>query len=1406
MAVGRISGPLLKANLLRQGVDLAFETDLIYLKVTDDDSANHRVGIKTNDPSHTLTVNGITRTTNLIVDDLANIADISISGTTISTTEDTLYLTPAGAGTPVVYQNRLRVDDIDITGNVISTNSANTNLELRPNGTGAVEVFSNLNVNGNIHATGNIRADGSIQLGDANTDSIDFNADVASDIIPDADDTYKLGSLDKRWADLYTNNLFSDVIVTGDIIVDGINLNLTQGKIWYVAQNGSDSYTGNHQNDPFRSLSHSLTRAQAGDTVYLYPGVYVESFPLTIPSGVTVKGAGIRAVKIVPTELTNDKDAFLLNGETTVEDLTVADFYYNSVDNTGHAFRFAENFAATSRSPYIRNITVITQGTTTTPLDPRGFSSGDAGRGAYLDGAIVAANSKEASCLFHSVTFITPGVDCIVTTNGTRIEWLNSFTYFANRSFYAVSGSTGFAGAGKTEIRIAGATGSFAVGDVLTYYSTFPTALASGTISKVDSDGKIYLSGKIEGLETQFTRGGKTIQAFGDAKLSTSVKKFGTASLALDGNGDYAFVQSNDDFAFGTGDFTVEGWVYRETTGVAVSLFDFRTAATQTAPWLYIGAGGSLLYVVNSSNRISTGSGTIGAGSWFHIALSRSGTDTRLFVNGTQVGSTYTDTNNYIQSPLTIGARYTGANEFFNGYIDDVRISKGVARYTSNFTAPTSTLVNDSNTSLLARFNGEDESTVLTDEVLLPQDIRTNAGGIASAITLLDYSDFGTEIRAIGSAAIYGNYGVHGDGLGVIAYLIGQNLAYIGVGYRVDNDPTYVIQANEIVELNGAKIYYSSVDHKGDFRVGDLFYVNQETGSVEFTTANFNIVSQNGVTFSDGVNTTYIDGTRIDTGNLRLSGNTLSSLSGDIDIVAASDEINLSNNVNISGNLDVVGNVTIGGNITLGNEDTDTIQFVGGIVSDIVPDATETYSLGTTDKKWLNAYIGQSIIDQITINNNSIVNTVANNDLIIDATGTGKVVVTDTDVLINQNLTVDGLTTLANTNIVGNVDIVGNISQIGNTTITGSAEINTNLTVDGTAQFQNIKIDSNEIATTITNTDLRLIANGTGRIYIPSNNVLINQNLTVDGTISTATINNTGRITSDEFFNNNILISGNRIETTVVNSDLELIANGAGVIKIEEFDFGTNVISSNSSNDIVLQPGAGKSVVIDSDQSIVIPIGTTSERPSPAQAGMIRFNTSLSRYEGFDGADWIRLDSRVTDLDENTYITAELTPGANDNTIRFYNDGVLTADLTSSRLRAERVEVDNILIDGNTITPLTTNTDLAFNASGTGSVRIANFAIRNNVITNTVANSITTITQTGTGYFKIAGNNGFVVPTGDSIQRPTYAVLGMTRYNSQVKQLEIFNGISWDSAAGAGGGINGATAEDIAISIALILG
>lgn len=1110
MAIGRISGPLLKANLLRQGVNLAFETDLLYLNVNDS-----RIGIKTNAPQYDLDVNGTTRAPQLEISTLANIGSVSITGTTISTTAPTLTL---GAADNVIYQNKLTVDSLNLENNVISS-TASANIEFVPNGSGTVEVFANTNVYGNIVATGNITADGGdIRFGDANTDNVTFNAEVNSNIIPNVNNNFSLGSNPsaggKQWANVWTQNFFAGTVTASSIAVDGIDLALRQGNIFYVAENGNNSYSGTHPNDPYATLKYALSQATSGDTVHIYPGVYQEIFPMTVPTGVTVKGHTMRGVNITPTVGTQSNDAFLLNGGVTIEDITVSGFY------TGYAFKFAPGFVVSgnNRSPYIRNISVITQGSVTNAADPRGFAQGDAGKGAYIDGAVAGSTSNEATMLFHSATFITPGVDAITVTNGARVEWLNSFTYFANRGIYGVDGATGLRGAGKTAVRVSGLTGTIANGNTFSYFApNGVTVLATGTINGVDADGKFYVNGNLTGLETAASRGGKTVTRYNNPVTDTAIKKYGTSSLQLDGVEDYIGVASNNDFGFGTGDYTVEGYFYFNSVAATQTLFDFRAGAgTEVAPVLYI-TGAQVRYFSYNTDRII--GPTLAINTWYHIAVNRNAGTTQLFVNGVSQGTPWVDSTDYgVAKPLLIGARWDGADFFVNGYVDEFRVSR-TARYSANFGALTAEFVSDTNTALLLHFNNAgDSSIVIADDTLNAQDIRFSNGARARYVTLADTTDFGAEVRAIASACVYGNFGIVGNGAGVLMYLISQNLAYIGAGRRVDNDETAVIQANEIVELNNASIRYSSVDHKGDFRVGDLFYVNQADGTVDFSSSTFNINTTNGITISTGGSTTTITGERIDTGNLRISGNTISSLSGDI-------------------NLDA--------------------------------------------------------------------------------------------------------------------------------------------------------------------------------------------------------------------------------------------------------DSGTVRINSTS--------------------ALQLPKGDTASRPT-ASTGMIRYNTDNEIFEGYDG-NWIALNG-VYSLDLATRITAELTPGANDNTIRFYiSDNVVTT-IDATKLSTPRIEVDSISIDSNIITTETVNTDLVLSANGTGSVVIDNLAFKNSTITNRLANGVLNFEQEGDGYFRIAGTNGFVVPVGSNVQRPPalYRETGMTRYNTEQRYLEIWDGFSWVSVAGATGSISFAAAEDLAIEYVLTLG
>jgi hypothetical protein len=199
---------------------------------------------------------------------------------------------------------------------------------------------------------------------------------------------------------------------------------------------------------------------------------------------------------------------------------------------------------------------------------------------------------------------------------------------------------------------------------------------------------------------------------------------------------------------------------------------------------------------------------------------------------------------------------------------------------------------------------------------------------------------------------------------------------------------------------------------------------------------------------------------------------------------------------------------------------------------------------------------------------------------------------------------------------------------------------------------------------------------------------------------------------------------------------------------------------------------------------------------------MIRFNTSVNRYEGYNGTSWVFLDG-VSDLNGDTYITAELTPGANDDTIRFYANGVQVVDITEQRLNASVVTVDDIEINGTTIT----NTQGGnISIQSTGNVIIENFSIAGSSITNTVPNAITTLAPSGDGYFQIAGTGGLVVPSGTSIQRPGNPATGMIRFDTGLGRIEVYDGTTWISAAGAATGVTRAEVEDLALQYAIALG
>jgi cytoskeletal protein CcmA (bactofilin family) len=726
------------------------------------------------------------------------------------------------------------------------------------------------------------------------------------------------------------------------------------------------------------------------------------------------------------------------NGGTTfiasiIEPITTSTLHY--------AFRFAPNTVISTRSPYVQNVTVITHGSVTSVSDPRGFEEGDAGGGAYIDGADVESASNEASMLFHSVTFITPGADAVTMTNGVRVEWLNSFTYFANRGLYAVDGVTGH--------------------------------------------------------------------------LST------------------------------------------------------------------------------------------------------------------------------------------------------------------------------------------DGSTI----------------------------NYGAEIRSIGSANVYGNYGAVADGADTIMYLIQHNFGYIGAGKYVDNDPSRAIQANEVVESNLGKIYYSSTDHLGTFRVGDQFFIDFETGSTSVDIDTLTAGSLNGLVIKTGVDQTFITGAKVETGNIRFTNNNLDSLSGNL-IITSPTAINFLDNVNIANDLSVSGNLAFDGNLNLlGNQTTDTLTFNVDFDQNFNPKLDSRYTLGTAVKEWNNIWLSKASIGDIEVSDNIITTTLSNANLDLRANGTGEIVVPSNNVQIDNNLTVTNATDLQSTTIVGTLTQTGNTVISNDATITGATEITENVTVGAAAQLEEINIDGNVITTTTSNTDLELRASSTGNILIPNNNVQIDTNLDADNIFTNDNINITFQTEFNKADVSSIDISQNYIETNVIDTDLELRATGNILIPNNNVQINNNLAVDGTTNLIDLFTN---SFVMSNDLSIAENFNTINLTVETLTIG------SQAQFEE------INIDGNVittTTSNANLELRASgtgniLIPNQDtviDNNIDIQGD-VYTSDMSvAQQVEAVTFETGTINISTNIITTDVSDADLELRANGIGEILVSNnnVQVNNNLNVNDTSN-LQNINITGT--------------------------------------------------------------------------
>jgi hypothetical protein len=292
----------------------------------------------------------------------------------------------------------------------------------------------------------------------------------------------------------------------------------------------------------------------------------------------------------------------------------------------------------------------------------------------YFDGTNVATSSV-------SISLNTWNHIAITRTSGTARVYVNGIQTASVASSNNQTGTTGYIGKTWNNYYYFGYISNLRiVNGTAVYTSNFVppsqpvTAITNTTLLLNMTNAGIIDNAMMNNLET-----------IADAKISTTQSKYGGTSMFFDGTGDYLSIPSNPILNFGTGDFTLEAWVNPaslagdwfiiSSTGAGGLFFGYRqSSAPQGFGWGQTGVAWD--YVVAS--------GTVNT--WQHVAVTRSGTSMRLFVNGIQQGSTQTISTSYNLSTTSTTVGSQGSSYLLNGYIDDLRVTKGYARYTGNFT------------------------------------------------------------------------------------------------------------------------------------------------------------------------------------------------------------------------------------------------------------------------------------------------------------------------------------------------------------------------------------------------------------------------------------------------------------------------------------------------------------------------------------------------------------------------------------------------------------------------------------------------------------------------------------------------------------------------------------------------
>ena len=345
----------------------------------------------------------------------------------------------------------------------------------------------------------------------------------------------------------------------------------------------------------------------------------------------------------------------------------------------------------------------------------------------------------------------------------------------------------------------------------LDYIKTFGSTVGDTHFSKVTamfnfdgSDGDTTTSG-LDASNKNLTLTYNT----GD-QLSNTQKKFGATSLYV---ADNVILSSSDGFNMGTGDFTLEAWFYFTSFANSFAMFDQwdSSGSTRNQLWHSTANDGKLTWYYAGTSNIASANPAVSTGAWTHIALVRHSGTLKMYINGTAESNTATHTGQFGRShTMYFGDQHGGGAGAPQYYMDDLRITKGLARYTSNFTAPTTAHLTSAGDSLKNIIVNEDADGVVV-----------GTGGINPVRIAKAWVNFnGTSTVAIRES--YNISSLADRGTGLYSLNLSTALSSVecaGAGSATDQDTgTDSTQRNRMVTIipeSTSLVYVNSFDTSG---------------------------------------------------------------------------------------------------------------------------------------------------------------------------------------------------------------------------------------------------------------------------------------------------------------------------------------------------------------------------------------------------------------------------------------------------------------------------------------------------------------------------------------------------------------------------------------------------------------